>query len=165
MRRLIWLLVFAVASAIAMTALRAADGPPAWAYAIPPAPPAPPAPAPGGAPAAPAAAPDPTMKQIPGSTLSFTRQQIADGFGPADWFPGDHPAMPEIVAHGQASRRPRVRPLPLSERQGTPGERRRLRPAGVVLHPADERLPQRPPQERRAAEGQHQRDDRDRQGD
>ena len=43
---------------------------------------------------------------VPGSTLSFTRQQISDGFGPADWFPGDHPAMPEIVAHG---RRPDVR--------------------------------------------------------
>jgi cytochrome c553 len=46
------------------------------------------------------------MKQIPASTLSFTRQQISDGFGPADWFPGDHPKMPEIVAHG---RRPDVR--------------------------------------------------------
>ena len=27
--------------------------------------------------------------------------QISDGFGPADWFPGDHPAMPNIVAHGK----------------------------------------------------------------
>jgi len=41
------------------------------------------------------------MKQLPGSTLSFTRQQISDGFGPADWFPGDHPTMPDIVAHGK----------------------------------------------------------------
>ena len=41
------------------------------------------------------------MKTLPGSTLSFTRQQISDGFGPADWFPGDHPAMPDIVAHGK----------------------------------------------------------------
>ena len=41
------------------------------------------------------------MKQLPGSTLSFTRQQISDGFGPADWFPGDHPAMPDIVSHGK----------------------------------------------------------------
>ena len=41
------------------------------------------------------------MKTLPGSTLSFTRQQISDGFGPADWFPQDHPAMPDIVAHGK----------------------------------------------------------------
>jgi cytochrome c553 len=65
--------------------------PPAWAYAIPPPP----------APGAPAPTPDTSMKQLPGSTLSFTRQQISDGFGPADWFPGDHPPMPDIVAHGK----------------------------------------------------------------
>jgi cytochrome c553 len=65
--------------------------PPAWAYAIP-------LPAPAGAPAP---APDTSMKQLPGSTLSFTRQQISDGFGPADWFPDDHPPMPDIVAHGK----------------------------------------------------------------
>jgi len=71
---------------------------PSWAYAIPDAPPA-------GAPATPPA-PDTSVKQLPGSTLTFTRQQISDGFGPADWFPGDHPAMPEIVAHGK---RPEIR--------------------------------------------------------
>jgi len=65
--------------------------PPAWAYAIPPPPPA----------GAPAPTPDTSMKQLSGSTLSFTRQQISDGFGPADWFPGDHPPMPDIVAHGK----------------------------------------------------------------
>jgi cytochrome c553 len=31
---------------------------------------------------------------------------IRDAFGPADWFPGDHPSMPEVVAKG---RRPDVR--------------------------------------------------------
>jgi cytochrome c553 len=72
--------------------LRAAGEPPAWAYAIP-------APAPAGAQAP--SAPDTSAKQVPGSALTFTRQQIADGFGPADWFPGDHPAMPDIVAHGK----------------------------------------------------------------
>jgi cytochrome c553 len=81
------------AGLIAVAGLRAANEPPAWAYAIP----APPA---AGAAATPAA-PDNSPKQIPGSTLSFTRQQIADGFGPADWFPGDHPQMPDIVAHGK----------------------------------------------------------------
>jgi cytochrome c553 len=76
---------------VAPGVLRAAGGPPAWAYAIPLVPPA----------GAPTAAPDTSIKQVPGSALTFTRQQIADGFGPADWFPNDHPAMPDIVAHGK----------------------------------------------------------------
>ena len=50
-------------------------------------------------PAAPAA-PDPTPRHVAGSTLEFTRAQVGNGFGPADWFPGDHPPMPDVVAHG-----------------------------------------------------------------
>jgi cytochrome c553 len=88
------LVVLAVAPLLVTGVLRAASEPPAWAYAIPAPPPA------GAAPPA-AATPDTSTKQLPGSTLSFTRQQITDGFGPADWFPGDHPAMPDIVAHGK----------------------------------------------------------------
>ncbi|MBZ5635733.1 MAG: hypothetical protein LAO55_21605 [Acidobacteriia bacterium] len=76
----------------------AAD-PPAWAYAIAPAAPA------GAAPATPAP-PDTSVKHLPGSTVEFTRAQISDGFGPADWYPGDHPKMPDVVAHGK---RPDVR--------------------------------------------------------
>jgi cytochrome c553 len=87
------------ASVLAAGLSLAADLPPAWAYAIPPAAPA------GAAPAAPAP-PDTSQKSVPGSTLHFTRAQISDAFGPADWFPGDHPAMPEVVSHG---RRPDVR--------------------------------------------------------
>ena len=92
--------VLTIAAAMAFTgpvSLKAET--PAWAYAIAPAPPA-------GAPAAAPAAPDTSMKKVPGSTLSFTRGQISDGFGPADWFPSDHPTMPDVVAHG---RRPDVR--------------------------------------------------------
>src|SRR6202007_1300813 len=55
----------------------------------------------GAAPAAGKAAPDTSPKQLPGSTLSFTRAQISNAFGPADWFPGDHPSMPDVVAHGR----------------------------------------------------------------
>src|SRR6266853_4740448 len=91
MRALVLLVVLGIASGVGITRLTAAGEPPSWAYAIP-------APAPAGAPAAP---PDTSIKQIPGSTLTFTRQQISDGFGPADWFPGDHPTMPDIVAHGK----------------------------------------------------------------
>jgi len=72
----------------------AAQVPPAWAYAIPPAPPA-------GAPAAAPPAPDTSLKSLPGSSSQFTRQQISDAFGPADWYPGDHPQMPPIVAYGK----------------------------------------------------------------
>ena len=97
--RLAALFVLGVAPLVGVGVLRAVGEPPAWAYAIPVAPPA-------GTPAAPAAPPDTSTKQIPGSTLSFTRQQISDSFGPADWFPGDHPTMPDIVAHG---RRPDAR--------------------------------------------------------
>jgi cytochrome c553 len=91
MRRLLALGVFGAAALVPAGPLRAAGEPPAWAYAIPVAPP-------GGSPAAP---PDTSPRKVPGSTLSFTRQQIADGFGPADWFPDDHPPMPDIVAHGK----------------------------------------------------------------
>ena len=33
--------------------------------------------------------------------MQFTAAQAGDRYGPADWFPGDHPAMPDIVAHGK----------------------------------------------------------------
>jgi cytochrome c553 len=98
------IVVVGLAALVTAGGLRAAGEPPAWAYAIPPAPPGGTAGAPA-APAAPAPA-DPTPKTLPGSTLSFPLATIRDAFGPADWFPGDHPAMPEIVAKG---RRPDVR--------------------------------------------------------
>jgi len=62
------------------------------------------APAPGGGARGQAAAPDTTQHKAPGSTLSFTAAQIRDTYGPADWFPGDHPTMPEIVARGSRER-------------------------------------------------------------
>ncbi len=94
----------------------AANLPPAglsWAYGIAPNAPLPGAAAggrgaaPGGARAggAPAAAPDPTMHSVPGSTLMFTRAQVTggNGVGPADWFPQDHPVMPDVVARGRGA--------------------------------------------------------------
>src|SRR3981081_1865240 len=66
----------------------AAPHPLAWAYAGPenPLPPPPPI-------------DETAVKQIPGSTQSFTMKQIRDTGNPVDWFPGDHPPMPSIVAH------------------------------------------------------------------
>jgi cytochrome c553 len=40
------------------------------------------------------------LKQMPGSTKQFTQAQIDDQFNPPDWYPDEHPPMPQIVAHG-----------------------------------------------------------------
>ena len=53
-----------------------------------------------GAPAAPTEETGP-LRHLPGATAAFNLKQIDDNFGPADWFPGDHPQMPEPVAHGR----------------------------------------------------------------
>lgn len=89
---------------------------PDWAYAAAPLPPggraggagqpgraggAPGGGAPGGARAG-GAPPDPTKFTLPGSKYSFTRAEVRNAYAPADWFPEDHPVMPEIVAHGKA---------------------------------------------------------------
>jgi len=49
-----------------------------------------------------------TMLHVDGSKLSFTRAQIIDPYGPADWFPEDHPPMPDIVAHGRKTAAPPI---------------------------------------------------------
>jgi cytochrome c553 len=49
---------------------------------------------------------DGSPKKLPGSSGAFTLQQIRDGFGPADWYPDDHPKMPPVVASG---RKPDIR--------------------------------------------------------
>jgi cytochrome c553 len=106
MNRLPGILIIALTSMTTVSTSFGADGPPAWAYGYPQ-PGAAAAPAGGGGGGRGAqAAPDTSPKHLAGSTLEFTLAQIRDGFGPADWFPGDHPTMPEIVAHG---RRPDVR--------------------------------------------------------
>jgi cytochrome c553 len=38
---------------------------------------------------------------LPGSDRSYTRSDTISFFTPADWFPGDHPRMPPIVANGR----------------------------------------------------------------
>ncbi|MEY4880453.1 MAG: hypothetical protein RJB62_1922 [Pseudomonadota bacterium] len=49
---------------------------------------------------------DGTLHTVPGSTLQLTQTQINDPFNPPDWYPDEHPPMPEVVAHG---RQPDVR--------------------------------------------------------
>jgi cytochrome c553 len=40
-------------------------------------------------------------RRVPGSAEAFTLSQIADHFRVADWHPGNHPVMPEIIARGR----------------------------------------------------------------
>ncbi len=42
-----------------------------------------------------------TLLRLAGSDKAFTISQITSPYNPADWFPNDHPPMPDIVAHGK----------------------------------------------------------------
>jgi cytochrome c553 len=59
----------------------------AWAYAISPATTPP--------------VDDGTRYSLPGADRQFTLDQIRNRMGPADWYPGDHPSMPPVVAYGR----------------------------------------------------------------
>ena len=92
----------AVAPLMGFLPAQAADEiPPPWAYGFKePAPAAPPA-APAASSAAPAKLPDFPLLSLPGTDLKFSPAEIRNNFGPADWYPQDHPPMPEFVAHGK----------------------------------------------------------------
>jgi cytochrome c553 len=87
-------------------AAQAENGPPPWAYGFatplpnPPPPQAPPNPA--------AQFSDTSQQTLPGTDRTFTRAQISNRYGPADWYPGDHPPMPDIVAYGRESATPKI---------------------------------------------------------
>jgi len=42
------------------------------------------------------------LRQIEGSTAAYSLVDIRDGQNVIDWFSGDHPPMPSVVAHGPA---------------------------------------------------------------
>jgi cytochrome c553 len=92
--------LFCLTLILASFAAAAAEPPPPWAYGFKE------APSPGTPQSPPAGAgptsTDPTMYGLPGTERKFTQAQIKDIFAPADYFPGDHPAPPAIVAHGKA---------------------------------------------------------------
>jgi len=59
---------------------------PQWAYPVAPAP----------------KPPDATKPiKLPGSTKEYTQAQIDNRFSPPDWYPEDHPPLPDVVAHGR----------------------------------------------------------------
>jgi cytochrome c553 len=104
MRKFISVVLCALAI-FAVAAVQAVAQHPSWAYGFvdppPPAgtPAAPAAPA-GGAAAAPAPV-DNTPLTVPGSDRKFTRAEANNQYGPADWFPNEHPTPPPIVANGR----------------------------------------------------------------
>ena len=71
---------------------------PEWAYGVPN--------TPVQRPAGERPPPDTSLKHIPGTTKEFTLQHIRDYWDVGDWFPDDHPPMPNVVVHG---RQPHVR--------------------------------------------------------
>jgi len=95
MKKLVLLLFCALAAGGAATPQSYSASYPEWAYAVP-------------TPENEATAPPDhgTLFSLPGSSGHFSRGQVS-GAGhkpPADWYPGDHPAMPKIVAAGDAAR-------------------------------------------------------------
>jgi cytochrome c553 len=46
---------------------------------------------------------DGIKRSLPDTELTFTRNEAYFDYGPADWYPDDHPSMPDIVAHGKQS--------------------------------------------------------------
>jgi cytochrome c553 len=109
-RHLSSLILALVTIAVAAVAVSGQAGPPPWAYGFSEA---------GTEPAAPPCSQDSkpmdcahsgephtatdVLYTVPESDLTFNEAQVYDNYGPADWNPGDHPTMPEIVAHGRES--------------------------------------------------------------
>ena len=86
----------------------------------------------GGATAAPAPA-EPAedmeaIRHVPGSNQAFNLRQVGSTSAPADWFPEDHPTMPEIVAHGK---RPAVNACAFCHYPNGKGRPNNAGPAGL----------------------------------
>jgi cytochrome c553 len=74
--------------AITIAAAQPIDAPPSWAYAI-------------AAPDYKAPADDGRLRHVPGSSAQWTLTQLRDPFFAPDWHPEEHPALPDVVAHGR----------------------------------------------------------------
>jgi cytochrome c553 len=93
MARLAPLLSVAIASAMVIGTHSASFAPPPWAF--------------GAGETGKPYLDDGQPKRLAGSSRTYTFAQIEDSFGPADWYPSDHPFMPRVpVATG---RKPDVR--------------------------------------------------------
>ena len=82
---------FAVREAFAQAALSVPAGLPDWAFNIPDK-------------VQPAAVKVEGVIRAPGSAKEYEAAKIAGNANPPDWFPGEHPAAPKVVAGGQGVR-------------------------------------------------------------
>jgi len=48
----------------------------------------------------PAGGDDAKVWHLPDTDAAFTLKQVRNNSDPVDWYPGDHPKMPDVVAHG-----------------------------------------------------------------
>jgi cytochrome c553 len=68
------------------------------------------------------------IRHVPGSSLAFNLRQVGSNTSPADWFPEDHPRMPEVVAYG---RRPAVNACGFCHYPNGKGRPNNAGPAGL----------------------------------
>jgi cytochrome c553 len=97
-------ILLCAAAALLMSASAMAADNPDWAYPVAPQ-------------AVPPANPEQVF-EVPGSSKKYTIKQVNDAFNPPDWFPEDHPTMPQVVAHGAP---PAVRACALCHRPSGDG--------------------------------------------
>jgi cytochrome c553 len=97
--------LLSLAIGVGATPAQSQEAPPVWAYPVNP-PDFKPAPD------------DGTPRHVPDSSAAYTLTQIRDLFIAPDWHPGDHPAMPGVVALG---RKPDVRACGVCHRADGPG--------------------------------------------
>ena len=106
MREITWTLIVGLAvSMLLAPPAQAQDAPPAWAY---------PTHSPGFKPEP----DDGKLRHVPDSAAAFTVTQSRNLFFALDWHPGDHPPLPDIVAHG---RKPGVMACGVCHRADGPG--------------------------------------------
>jgi cytochrome c553 len=80
--------LFALLVPFIATHAHAEGGPPAWAYPVNP-------------PDFKLAPDDGKLRHVPDSTAALSVGQTRDRFLAPDWHPADHPALPDVVAHGR----------------------------------------------------------------
>ena len=107
MKRIVSLMILLAMSTVVYAApALSQDGPLAWAYPV-------------NSPDFKSSPDDGTLRRVPNSDLALTLTQVRDFFYAADWHPGDHPPMPEVVARG---RKPDVFACGFCHRADGPGE-------------------------------------------
>jgi cytochrome c553 len=115
MRKFTALAVAVLISLIATGILSADTSALSWAFLVPP-------------PGLKAIPDDGTIHHLAGSDGGFTLTQIRNSFGSTDWYPGDHPPMPSVVANG---RKPDVQACAFCHYPNGKGRPENASPAGM----------------------------------